>query len=316
MSQTMFPLPPDHGRWSGFFRRHTNTIMSHPVCAWFFAGCVACILGAWFSGGEMFIMIPALILGWFFASVAWWWAPSLSKPAKVTWIFLSAAPLFAEGVILHWHFLPAAKEVLRIQPPVQQPASILFEWKWSRLPTVMPASGTVWTMPITSELEFGAHAVFLSPRAGTAGDKLTWSEDTRQYGGVYRCDVTNYADNSIFNLAMNFKTDFYKPESDGSRKAETPIAESYDRPLTINKLDPKETFSFYAYSDSRLYVSVWLPKVVTYLRGDQDHRQAAHLLPQAEQSITLFPMTLINQPKAPPVPPPPAPSPPNKQGKK
>lgn len=52
----------------------------------------------------MFIMIPALILGWIFASVAWWWAPGLSKWAKITWIVVSAAPLLAEGAILHWHF--------------------------------------------------------------------------------------------------------------------------------------------------------------------------------------------------------------------
>jgi hypothetical protein len=206
-----------------------------------------------------------------------------------------------------------SNEASKVEAVLAQPsAPLLFEWKWSKLPSAIPASGTVWTMSITSQLEFGAQPVLLSPRPGTIGDKLTWGEDTRQYGGVYRCDITNYAEYPIFNLVMNFKTDFFKPEPDGSRKAETPIAESYERPVTVNKLDPKETFSFYAYSDSRMYVSVWLPKMVTYLRDDQ-RREAARLLPQAEQAIMLFPMTLI---KSPPTPPLQAPSQPDKPKRK
>lgn len=178
-----------------------------------------------------------------------------------------------------------------------QPAALLVEWKWSKLPTSFPTSGIVWTMHIVSQLEAGGQPLLLSPRPGSPGDKLTWGEDTRQYGGVYRCDITNYADYPIFNLVMHFKTEFFKPEADGSRKAETPVSESYDRPITISKLDPKETFSFYAFSDSKMYVSVQLPMEVTYLRDEIGPRAAARLLPQADKTISLFPMTFIEQPK-------------------
>jgi hypothetical protein len=164
-------------------------------------------------------------------------------------------------------------------------------------------------------LEFGGEPLLLSPRPGSPGDKLTWSEDQQQYGGVYRCDITNYAEYPIFNLVMAFKTEFFKPEEDGSHRP-GPAAETYDRPVVISKLDPKETFSFYAYSGSRLYVSVWLPKEVTYLRDETSQRVAARLMPQGEQAITLFPMTLIDQTaKSPPPAPPPIPSTPGKQGK-
>jgi hypothetical protein len=317
MSQVQFPSPPDHGRTQAFFRRHTNTIISHPVCAFFFGAFLACCLGAWFSGGEMFIMIPALILGGICASVAWWWAPGLSRWAKIGWIVVSAAPLFAEGAILHWHFQPAgisAKDS-KAQVPARQAASLLFEWKWARLPTVMPASGTVSTMPIVAQIEFGGRALLLSPRPGSPGDKLTWGEDTRQYGGVYRCDVTNYSGFPIFNLVMTFRTEFFRPEKDGSLHQGEPVVETQDRPVVIDKLDSKETFSFYAYSSSRMYAEVSLPKKVTYLRGDRDQRETAHLLPQADQLITLFPMTLIAA-KSPPTPPPPAPSQLNRLEKK
>jgi hypothetical protein len=318
MSQTMVPLPPDHGRIRAFFHRHTDTIMSHPVCAWFFAGFIACVLGAWFSSGEMFIVIPVLILGWIFASVAWWWAPSLSRPAKFVWIVVSAAPLLAEGAILRGHFHPAevVKEPPKIQTPVQQAAALLFKWEWARLPTVIPPSGTVWTMSTIAELEFGGRPLLLSPRPGSPGDKLTWLEDQRQYGGVYRCDITNYSDFPMFNLVMTFKTEFFKPD-DGGGLHPKPPAESYERPVVINKLDSKETFSFYAYSDSKLYAQITLPREVTYLRGDQDHRETARLLPQPDQMITLTPMTLIGDAAiSPPALSPPIPLPPNKPRKK
>jgi disulfide bond formation protein DsbB len=239
-------------------------------------------------------------------------------------IILGAA-LVAAG--LFWHFsrhdsnerasdAHAHEETTKPATATTQSASLLFEWKWSKLPTAIPAAGTIWTMPTTSQLEFGGQPVLLSPRPGTAGDKLTWGEDNRQYGGVYRCDITNYGEHPIFNLIMTFKTEFFKPEADGSRQASTPVAESYDRPVVIDKLDPKEAFSFYAYSDSRMFVTLWLPKEVTYLRDSNSQRETARLLPQATQAITLFPMTLIEQPKSLPVPPPQAPSQPDKLRKK
>lgn len=119
MSQFMIPLPPDHGRIRIFFHRHTQTIISHPVCAWFFAGCIACCLGVWFSSGEMFIVVPVLILGWVFASIAWWWAPNLSTLAKICLVAFSAIPLFAEGVILyrHVHGQPEMADTAK-QPPI------------------------------------------------------------------------------------------------------------------------------------------------------------------------------------------------------
>jgi hypothetical protein len=51
-------------------------------------------------------MLPVLVLGWVFAAVGWWWAPSLSMKARIAWIVISAAPIAVEGYILQWHFRP------------------------------------------------------------------------------------------------------------------------------------------------------------------------------------------------------------------
>lgn len=206
-----------------------------------------------------------------------------------------------------WYFWPKADGSQLAEPQALaaangklQPASLFFEWKWARLPTVMPASGIIMTMPNNSKAEFGGQPIYLSPRPGTPGEKVGWSEDTRTYAGVYLCNISNYSDFPIFNLAMTFKTQFFPIEKDAKnpdagKSSDTPI-ESYDRPIIINKLDPKETYSFYAYSDSRMYLHISLPDEVTYLRDGVDHREIGHLMPQPNKIADLFPM-IINEPK-------------------
>jgi hypothetical protein len=105
--QILIPPPPDDPFWRrvrDFFKRHLNSIISHPVCAFFFAGAVACVLGVWLSNGDLFAMIPVLALGWIFAALGWWWAPNLSLPVRIIWIVVSAFPLSGEGYIVYWHF--------------------------------------------------------------------------------------------------------------------------------------------------------------------------------------------------------------------
>jgi hypothetical protein len=91
-----------------FFRHHLDKIVSNAACAFFFAGALACILGVWFSSGEMFITVPVLTLGWIFSALGWWWTPHLSARAKTIWILCSAAPLILEGYLLHEHALSGA----------------------------------------------------------------------------------------------------------------------------------------------------------------------------------------------------------------
>jgi hypothetical protein len=185
-----------------------------------------------------------------------------------------------------------------VSAPAPVPASVLFEWKWAKLPATVPSSGTVMAMSISSEKEVGAHILYLGARPGAPGDKLSWNEDSRQYASVYRGEITNYADFPIFNLAMTFKTEFFEVVPDinnpGSARSGA-LVESYDRPVVINKLDPKETFAFYAYSDSQMYVHVSMPESITYVRDTLGPRETARLLPQFEKSISLFPLTFVEK---------------------
>jgi hypothetical protein len=193
-----------------------------------------------------------------------------------------------------WYLWPTAEDPKATD--AGQPASLYLQWRWARLPTIMPASGVIMTMPNVAQAELGAQPILLSPRPGTPGEKVSWGGENRTYAGIYRCEITNYADFPIFNLAMTFKTEFFPEEKDhqnpnaGSRSS-SPI-ETYDRPIVIDKLDPKETYSFYAYSDSRMWVHIWLPENVTYLRDRSTSRETAHLLPQSDKLADLFPVVI------------------------
>jgi hypothetical protein len=105
-SKQRFIPPPEEPflfRVGAFFKRHLNNIISHPVCAFFFAAAVACVVGVWLSTGELFAIVPVLALGWLCAALGWWWAPNLSSKVKVIWIILTAFPMLAEGYVLRSH---------------------------------------------------------------------------------------------------------------------------------------------------------------------------------------------------------------------
>ena len=97
---------------------------------------------------------------------------------------------------------------------------------------------------------------------------------------------------------MNFKTEFLAVENDPKKPGgghSGAVVESYDRPVIINKLDPKETYPFYAYNDSQMFVHIWMPEAISYLRDPFGPREEARVLPQFEKVATFFPVTIKEQ---------------------
>jgi hypothetical protein len=63
-----FIMPPLPTNWRirvlAFFRRHAGVIRTSEYAISF-----ACAIAGWFGGGDMFLTIPVLLLGWVFASI-------------------------------------------------------------------------------------------------------------------------------------------------------------------------------------------------------------------------------------------------------
>lgn len=89
---------PSHTRL--FIQQHIR-LVENGVCGFFFSTALACALAVWFSGHDMRLIIPVLVLGWCLAAVGWWWAPNLSQKGRILWLVISAA-IF---VVLYVHSL-------------------------------------------------------------------------------------------------------------------------------------------------------------------------------------------------------------------
>jgi hypothetical protein len=84
-------------------RSHFDNVLRHPIFVFFFGLGFACLVGAWFAGREMFLVIPALLFGWALISLGLMWAPGLSHVAKGVWVTLSAIAIGGEGIALYLH---------------------------------------------------------------------------------------------------------------------------------------------------------------------------------------------------------------------
>jgi hypothetical protein len=74
--------------------------------------------GAWYGGGDMFIVVPGLILAWAFAS-AGVLASNLKTATAAVWVMFFAFVFAGEGGILRWHFgQPAIEQLSQNTAPI------------------------------------------------------------------------------------------------------------------------------------------------------------------------------------------------------
>lgn len=184
-----------------------------------------------------------------------------------------------------------AKAQAAIAAAGQSPAALLFKCEFAKLPSLVPPAGQVYTMAIMSKLEFGAEPWGISPRYGQPGEKWEWFKDN-EISQVSRCDITNYADFPIFNIGMVFKQEFravvVSKDNPGAQSSGD-VVDASDRTVVIDNIDAKSTFTFYAYSHSRYFVSVRHPTEVTYLKAGSDTRESAKILPSLMGGMSFGP---------------------------
>src|SRR5437879_769537 len=95
-------LPPK--RWRRLFDRNISVIRTVE-----FGLALGCIWAAWTAGGDMWLVIPALILGFCFAAVGIAMVPGLSNIRKFAWKSAVALVYVGIGGFLYWHFIPKAE---------------------------------------------------------------------------------------------------------------------------------------------------------------------------------------------------------------
>ncbi len=102
LPRKLFEIPPVSERRKEsireFFRKHIAVIRTGE-----FALSAACAVGAWFGGGDMWLIAPVLFLGFCFA-FAGIMATNISQKAAIAWCCFAAIFFTGEGFALHWHF--------------------------------------------------------------------------------------------------------------------------------------------------------------------------------------------------------------------
>jgi hypothetical protein len=80
---------------------------------------VGCIWAAWTAGGDMWLVVPALLVGFIFAVIGIASVPDLTRRSRTIWGGLVAAIYIAIGLFLYWHFQPKS------EPPQQRNCPVL-----------------------------------------------------------------------------------------------------------------------------------------------------------------------------------------------
>jgi hypothetical protein len=102
-------------RWSAFLDRNVKVIRTVD-----FGLGLACAGIAWTSGGDMYLIVPALIVGFIFAAIGIRSIPDMSKFWKLASTVAVGAIYLGIGCFLHWHFSPvkaASESAAEVQTP-------------------------------------------------------------------------------------------------------------------------------------------------------------------------------------------------------
>jgi hypothetical protein len=109
-----FVIPPRASWWHRNIATNADTIREFGFGGLAFA----CALGAWFCGGDMQLIVPALILGFVLAAIGIATIP-IARIYRILLVVTVFCLLVAEGAFLRQHFLPPTKAAA--DPPTQAP---------------------------------------------------------------------------------------------------------------------------------------------------------------------------------------------------
>jgi hypothetical protein len=211
-----------------------------------FALVAGAALGIWFSDGDPVTIIGAVIFGAVFAILGVLTAPHLTRGRRVLWAAIAIATLVLDGGFVYWHkHKPTA---VRSVPSHPAPAAVFYAQCFMTWGPVAD-TGRVNLLELGGGLErlpsLGLeHLGSLIPRKPLS---ITISK-TQSF---YRCEITNYAPTSLFDVTIGIQIMTQeairagKPNSHALRSGKTLTNSMHT--LTIPKIDAGSgnSFSFY-----------------------------------------------------------------------
>ena len=205
------------------------------------------------------------------------------------WISVAYIPAWAPYLLLTiavstfiWAIWPFVISLVRKRDPLD--GTILVECIDAGLPTVIPTSGNLFHVGLHPMARIAQLGRFVLP----VGAPVNWG--LKSVASV-RCEVKNFSKTAIANLEITFKVSFYQNLKSGSGD----LVKEEDQPIMIPALreNALETFEFYIYNSSNLYITLYLPTEASALIVGQKKRQSVKLMkPTFYRGIPLHPVEL------------------------
>lgn len=138
------------------------------------------------------------------------------------------------------------------------------------MPVVVPPEGRIYVLqlnPIPAESGGGG----LGQVSGVPGSEWSWSEAPGHLRETYGCEITNYGDGPVFNVAMTIKLAFRDVVIDPNlpnQKTSGAVTLSRDWPIEIPKIEsgPEARFKFYIFNMSPKFAEATLGSQATVHR--------------------------------------------------
>jgi hypothetical protein len=255
---------------------------------------LGCIWGAWTAGGDMFLVAPALIAGLVFAIIGIGTIPDISKRSKLWSVGVVSLIYFGIGAFLYWHFQPKVEAATKQS---DSNAAILLDCR--------PTQDQIRTRPFAEVLVMymndgdaaagGGGPIGFGGNVKADKDGLFVPLPDRSNVPTWRCQLTNFEDFVIFQIAFAFKIKFQNIIKTESGTKSGDLVSAREWPVALDYINPKSTIIFYAFGMNQKYIATAeLPQFAQYMKGGDDTRLIAKLRPPGFTAMWFYPMVPKN----------------------
>jgi hypothetical protein len=161
-------------------------------------------------------------------------------------------------------------------------------------PSVWPPDGRIYVVPAAgisdpAKLIGGGG---MAEYFGQPGSDMSPMWNNNKNPLINRCELINYGNAPIFNVALSIRLDFLEAikQGDGGFQSGSLIA-AKDWPIEIRKIDPGQNngFVFYLHHIGEQFIRVSLPERASFIRAGSDQQQEAKIIKPSAMNIFLPP---------------------------
>jgi hypothetical protein len=227
------------------------------------------------SGGAIAVLgvIPAL-------------PPNRSIPV---FFMIAGALLLGIGAIWYFYGTPVAKNI----PEHDISAQLLWECEWTTLPHTIPGGGRINTFQASLNEDGTGALIGFGSKSGQPGAQSGYDQ-LEVNVMAQRCSLTNFGDETIFNVAMTIGASFIEATKKPDGTFDNKVVATTSTQFLISSLDSGRDRPFVAYLfslDPKRLVQFNLPLTASYITDQAGPRKEARFLPPSMNPVTVFPPT-------------------------